>query len=61
MVPLQFGVPGGPELLVIFLILLLFGLPVLLVLLLLSQRNAGDERVEALERRVGELETEREE
>ena len=59
MVPLQLGVPGGPELLVIFMILLLFGLPVLLVLLLLSKRKGGDDdRVEELERRVDELDGE---
>ena len=61
MLPLQLGVPGGPELLVVFLILLLFGLPVLLVALLLAKRgSSGDaDRVEELERRVEELERDR--
>lgn len=61
MLPLQLGVPGGPELLIVFLILLLFGLPVLLVALLLARRGgSGDaDRVEELERRVEELERDR--
>ena len=61
MLLLQMGVPGGPELLVIFVVLFLFGLPVLLVGLLLAKRGSGGDRVEELERRVEELERDREE
>jgi hypothetical protein len=58
MVPLQFGIPGGPELLVIFLILFLTAVPVLLVVLFLASRSGGSDRVEELEARVEELEDE---
>ena len=62
MLPLQLGIPGGPELLVILFIgVLLFGLPVVLVLLLLKKGTGGDNSVEELEQRVEELETELEE
>jgi sec-independent protein translocase protein TatA len=56
MVPLFPGVPGGPELLVILLLMIaLFGLPV--VLALLGWRYLrGDDQVAELEARVGELE-----
>jgi sec-independent protein translocase protein TatA len=56
MVPLFPGVPGGPELLVILLLMVaLFGLPV--VLALLGWRYLrGDDDVEELEARVSELE-----
>ena len=58
MVPLQMGVPGGPELLVILLILLLlFGLPILLLGVggfLHLRSNADDETKE----RIAELESE---
>ena len=58
MVPLQMGVPGGPELLVILLILLLlFGLPILLLGVggfLYLRSNADDETKE----RIAELESE---
>ena len=58
MVPLQMGVPGGPELLVILLImLLLFGLPILLLGVggfLYLRSNADDETKE----RIAELEAE---
>ena len=58
MVPLQMGVPGGPELLVILLILLLlFGLPILLLGVggfLYLRSNAYDETKE----RIAELESE---
>jgi sec-independent protein translocase protein TatA len=58
MVPLQFGIPGGPELLVILLILFLTAVPVLLVVLFLASRSGGSDRVEELEARVEELEDE---
>ncbi|MCY4729464.1 hypothetical protein KY092_02690 [Natronomonas gomsonensis] len=61
MLPLQFGIPGGPELLIIFLILFLFAVPVLLVVLFLVSRSGGSDRVEELEARVEELENELEE
>ena len=56
MVPLFPGVPGGPELLVVLLLMIaLFGLPV--VLALLGWRYLrGDDNVEELEARVSELE-----
>ena len=61
MVPLQMGVPGGPELLVILLImLLLFGLPILLLGVggfLYLRSNADDETKE----RIAELEAEMDE
>lgn len=61
-IPLQFGIPGGPELIVIFLIgLLLFGLPLLLIALAVvayrNRRGPGD-RVAELEGRIDELERE---
>lgn len=60
--PLQFGIPGGPELLVILMMMIVFmGLPVLFVVLavvggvkLLGGSN--DERIEELEQRVARLE-----
>ena len=62
MVPLQMGVPGGPELLVILLILLLlFGLPILLLGVggfLYLRSNADDgtkERIAELESEIDEL------
>ncbi|WP_336134308.1 hypothetical protein [Natronomonas amylolytica] len=61
MLALQFGVPGGPELLIIFLILFLLGVPILLVVLFLLSRNGGNDRIEELEARVEELEDELEE
>ncbi|WP_318566858.1 preprotein translocase subunit TatA [Salinigranum marinum] len=55
MVPLFPGVPGGPELLVILLLMIaLFGLPV--VLALLGWRYLRGDDVEDLEARVSELE-----
>ena len=61
MVPLQMGVPGGPELLVILLVmLLLFGLPILLLGVggfLYLRSNADDETKE----RIAELEAEMDE
>ena len=61
MVPLQMGVPGGPELLVVLLItLLLFGLPILLLGVggfLYLRSNADDETKE----RIAELEAEMDE
>jgi sec-independent protein translocase protein TatA len=64
LVPLFPGLPGGPELLII---LILFGLVIVAPLVLLAVAVVGgvslfggsdDERVEELERRVEELETE---
>ena len=62
MVPLQMGVPGGPELLVILLILLLlFGLPILLLGVggfLYLRSNADDEtkeRIAEFESKIDEL------
>jgi sec-independent protein translocase protein TatA len=65
MVPLPLfpGIPGGPELLVIFLIMvLMFGIPLVLIAggvggaKLLGDSKRKDERVEELETRVQELE-----
>ncbi|MFQ3318798.1 MAG: sec-independent protein translocase protein TatA [Natronomonas sp.] len=64
MLPLQFAIPGGPELLVILLIaILLFGAPLLLVVLLIAKQGSGtdSDRVAELEQRVEELEAELEE
>ena len=56
MVPLQMGMPGGPELLVVLLtFVLVIGVPVGVVLLILSRRDAGGAD-EALEARVARLE-----
>jgi sec-independent protein translocase protein TatA len=63
--PLQFGIPAGPELLVILLVMLLiFGLPALLVLVFgvgyfRSKSSGSGDRVAELEARVEELERER--
>jgi sec-independent protein translocase protein TatA len=58
MVPLQMGIPGGPELLVILLImLLLFGIPLALLAVggfVYLRSNAGDDTQE----RIAELESE---
>jgi sec-independent protein translocase protein TatA len=63
MVPLQMGIPGGPELVVVLLIfVLMIGVPAAIVLLVVSQRDAGgseealEARVERLDRRVERLE-----
>ena len=57
-VPLFPGVPGGPELLVVLLLLVaLFGVP-LVVAFLGWQYLRGDGRVDELEARVRELESE---
>ncbi|MFB6160022.1 MAG: preprotein translocase subunit TatA [Haloferacaceae archaeon] len=70
MVPLFPGVPGGPELIVLLLLVLLLGLPLVLVagaVVLGIDVLGGDEdgergadatdaRIEELERRVAELE-----
>ncbi len=64
--PLQFALPGGPELLIILLTFLLLGLPILLVVLLLVVRNSGDtdstpdrasDRIADIEQRVEDLES----
>jgi sec-independent protein translocase protein TatA len=57
-VPLFPGVPGGPELLVVLLLLVaLFGVPVVVAVLGWRYVSGGD-RVEELEARVEELESE---
>ena len=59
---LQFGIPGGPELLVILLIaIFLFGLPILLIavvgyLYLRSDGDDYDERFRELEAEIARLE-----
>lgn len=62
MIPLQFGLPGGPELLVLLLLLLfLFGVPLVLLaggILGYRKFSGSDDRVAELERRVEELERE---
>lgn len=60
--PLQFGIPGGPELLVLLLIaVLMFGVPFLLVAVAVvayrNRRGSGD-RVAELEDRIEDLERE---
>ena len=60
MFALQMGLPGGPELLIIFVIMLLiFGVPLALVAggVVLYRRGSND-RVEELEARIDELEWE---
>jgi sec-independent protein translocase protein TatA len=61
-VPLQFGIPGGPELLVILLMMLLFfGVPLALVVggvVLYRNRSREGDRVEELEARIDDLERE---
>lgn len=58
---MQFGIPGGPELLIIVMILFMFALPaviaVLVVLLLLNRRTVDPDRITDLERRVEALES----
>jgi sec-independent protein translocase protein TatA len=60
--PLQFGIPGGPELLVILLIaVLFFGVPLALVVggvVLYRNRSRSGDRVEELEARIDDLERE---
>ncbi|MFC5279849.1 preprotein translocase subunit TatA [Halorubrum rubrum] len=55
----QFGVPGGPELLIILLVLLLLGVPVVAVaaaaVLLFRGRSDRDERIAELEAEVERL------
>ena len=61
---LQFGVPGGPELLIVLLIaVLVFGLPVLLIgvvgfLYLRSDGDDYEERISELESEIARLEAE---
>ncbi|WP_255197314.1 Sec-independent protein translocase subunit TatA/TatB [Halorarius litoreus] len=60
MLVLQMGLPGGPELLIIFVIMLLvFGVPLALVAsgVVLYRRGSND-RVEELEARIEDLEWE---
>lgn len=59
--PLQFGIPGGPELLVILTLMLVMGIPVVLVVLAVIAGvkllgGSNDERIDALEQRVTRLE-----
>lgn len=60
--PLQFGIPGGPELLVVLLIaVLMFGVPLALVVggvVLYRNRSRSGDRVEELEARIDDLERE---
>ncbi|RAW44207.1 preprotein translocase subunit TatA [Halorubrum sp. 48-1-W] len=57
--PAQFGVPGGPELVIVALVLLLLTAPVALgvvaLVLLLRRRSALEERIAALESDVDRL------
>lgn len=57
--PAQFGVPGGPELVIVALVLLLLAAPVALgvvaVFLLLRRRSALEERIAELESEVDRL------
>ncbi|WP_281195584.1 preprotein translocase subunit TatA [Halorubrum sp. F4] len=57
--PAQFGVPGGPELVIIMLVLLLLAAPVALgavaVFLLLRRRSTLEERIAELESEVDRL------
>lgn len=55
----QFGIPGAVELLVVVLVLFLFGAPlVVLALFLVNRRQDQRDRIEELEARVAELESE---
>lgn len=60
--PLQFGIPGGPELLVLLLVaVLMFGVPLLLVVVGLAvyhNRSGAGDRVAELEDRIDDLERE---
>lgn len=58
---LQFGIPGGPELLVILTMLVMMGLPLLLVVLAVVAGvkllgGSDEERIRELEQRVARLE-----
>ncbi|GAA0520279.1 hypothetical protein GCM10008992_20530 [Halorubrum aquaticum] len=57
--PAQFGVPGGPELVILALVLLLLAAPVAIgvavVFLLFRRRGALEDRVEQLESEVDRL------
>ena len=58
MVPLFPGVPGGPELLVILLLLVaLFGVPIVIAVLGWQYLTGDDDQIEALEARVRDLES----
>lgn len=62
MFALQMGIPGGPELFVIMLVMImLFGIPLALVVggvVLYRSRSGGNDRAEELEARIDELERE---
>ena len=63
MVPLFPGIPGGPELLVVLVMLAFYVvIPVLVIVAInsyLDGKRGYEERITALERRVEELENER--
>jgi hypothetical protein len=63
MVPLFPGIPGGPELLIVLLMLLLYvAVPLLVIVAVfnyLDGKRGYEERITALERRVEELERKR--
>lgn len=52
-------IPGGPELIIIFMILTLLGLPILAILAAVYIYSQRSSRVAELEDRVEELESER--
>jgi hypothetical protein len=60
--PLQVGIPGGPEIVVLLLVFVLYlALPVLLIVVVynfLDGKRGYQERIAELERRVEELEDE---
>jgi sec-independent protein translocase protein TatA len=58
MVPLFPGVPGGPELLVILLLLVaLFGVPIVIAVLGWQYLAGDDDQLDSLEARVRDLES----
>jgi sec-independent protein translocase protein TatA len=58
MVPLFPGVPGGPELLVILLLLVaLFGVPIVIAVLGWQYLTGDDDQIDSLEARVRDLES----
>lgn len=59
--PLQFGMPGGPELIVILLMVLMMGIPILIIVLAVFgaaklMGGSEDDQVRELEQRVARLE-----
>lgn len=53
MLPVQLGIPGGPELLVA---LMVFVVPIAIIVFLLARTGDGGDEREELQRRVGRLE-----